>query len=149
MICRFRYEDIKVDVMSTHEIGWAPANRWFKFGFEDVQQQTIHGVVINIFRVGCYLATKFEAFANRGEGDPRWSHDFEDIVYLMTYSEGLFLELANEPEPIRLFLKEQFTKILQETLLQEAIYAHLNPSFQVQLFKKIEQNIREYISTFS
>ena len=149
VICRFRYEDIKVDVMSTHEIGWAPANRWFKTGFEDIQQQTIHGVVINIFRVGCYLATKFEAFANRGEGDPRWSHDFEDIVYLLTYSEGLFLELEKEPEPIRLFLKEQFTNILQETHLQEAIYAHLNPSFQIQLFKKIEQNIKEYISTFS
>ena len=26
VICRFRYEDIKVDVMNTKAIGWAPAN---------------------------------------------------------------------------------------------------------------------------
>ncbi len=33
VICRFRYEDIKVDVMSTRAIGWASANRWFAPGF--------------------------------------------------------------------------------------------------------------------
>jgi len=33
VICRFRYEDVKVDVMSTREIGWAPANAWFEAGF--------------------------------------------------------------------------------------------------------------------
>lgn len=27
VICRFRYEDIKVDVMGTEPVGWAPANR--------------------------------------------------------------------------------------------------------------------------
>ncbi|MEQ8685714.1 MAG: hypothetical protein RIE86_10495 [Imperialibacter sp.] len=27
VVCRFRLEDKKVDVMSTHEVGWAPANR--------------------------------------------------------------------------------------------------------------------------
>ncbi len=26
VLCRFRYDNIKVDVMSTKEVGWAPAN---------------------------------------------------------------------------------------------------------------------------
>ena len=29
VICRFNYEDLLVDVMSTKEVGWAPSNRWF------------------------------------------------------------------------------------------------------------------------
>ena len=33
VICRFRYDNIKVDVMSTTEVGWAPANPWFSKGF--------------------------------------------------------------------------------------------------------------------
>jgi predicted nucleotidyltransferase len=33
VICRFRYDDIKVDVMSTQPVGWAPANRWYEPGF--------------------------------------------------------------------------------------------------------------------
>ena len=28
VICRFQFEDILVDVMSTQPIAWAPANRW-------------------------------------------------------------------------------------------------------------------------
>lgn len=33
VICRFRYQGVKVDVMNTKEISWAPANPWFKAGF--------------------------------------------------------------------------------------------------------------------
>jgi len=138
-----------VDVMSTHEIGWAPANRWFKVGFQDVQKQMIQGVEVNIFRVGCYLATKFEAFLSRGGDDPRWSHDFEDIVYLLAFSDNLFVELEKESVEVRLFIKEEFVKILQDVLLQEAIYAHLNPSFQTHQYKKIEKNMLDYISSFT
>jgi predicted nucleotidyltransferase len=117
VICRFRYEDIKVDVMSTHEIGWAPANRWFVVGFDDIQKQLIEGNEINIFRVGCYLATKFEAFNNRGEDDPRWSHDFEDIVYLLAYSDDLVEDLNHEPTNIREYLKEEFHKINRDNFI--------------------------------
>jgi hypothetical protein len=30
VICRFRFNDIKIDVMATKAIGWAPANPWFE-----------------------------------------------------------------------------------------------------------------------
>jgi predicted nucleotidyltransferase len=33
VICRFNYEDLLVDVMSTKPVGWAPGNRWFALGF--------------------------------------------------------------------------------------------------------------------
>ena len=42
VICRFRYEDIKVDVMSTKEVGWAPANPWFGPGFKHLEK---HGLL--------------------------------------------------------------------------------------------------------
>lgn len=47
VICRFRYKDIKVDVMSTREIGWAPANIWFDEGFKfkepvQIEEQQIY-----------------------------------------------------------------------------------------------------------
>jgi predicted nucleotidyltransferase len=149
VICRFRYEDIKVDVMSTHEIGWAPANRWFVVGFDDIQKQLIEGNEINIFRVGCYLATKFEAFNNRGEDDPRWSHDFEDIVYLLAYSDDLVEDLNHEPTNIREYLKEEFHKINHSSILKEAIYSHLNPNFQIELFEKIKGKINRFLISFT
>lgn len=30
VMCRFHYDGIPADVMATEEIGWAPANRWFR-----------------------------------------------------------------------------------------------------------------------
>jgi len=27
VMCRFRYDDVKVDVMSTKEVGWAPSDK--------------------------------------------------------------------------------------------------------------------------
>ena len=41
VMCRFRYEDIIVDVLSTKEIGWAPANPWFAPGFQHIQKYHI------------------------------------------------------------------------------------------------------------
>jgi len=38
VICRFKFEDILVDVMNTNPISWAPANYWFKKGFENMQE---------------------------------------------------------------------------------------------------------------
>ncbi|MCM4155973.1 hypothetical protein [Gramella sp. AN32] len=46
--CRFRYEDVKVDVMSTINIGWAPSNPWFTKGFEKAISVMLDEVIIKI-----------------------------------------------------------------------------------------------------
>jgi len=46
-MCRFRYKDIKVDVMSTKEIGWAPANPWFEKGYNNLIQVNMDQTQIN------------------------------------------------------------------------------------------------------
>ncbi|MFT6970641.1 MAG: putative nucleotidyltransferase [Roseivirga sp.] len=86
VICRFRLDDIKVDVMSTKEVGWAPANRWFAPGFERRYQLMLDEMEISLMPLPYFLASKFDAFFNRGSKDPRTSHDFEDIVYILTYT---------------------------------------------------------------
>lgn len=76
VVCRFRYEDIKVDVMGTKEIGWAPANPWFGPGFKYIEKIAIEEKQINILPLSFYLATKFSAFNNtrrkRCKGKPRF-----------------------------------------------------------------------------
>src|ERR1051326_5170094 len=48
IICRFRYDDVKVDVMATKEVGWAPANEWFKPGFDHLQEVEVDGQKIRV-----------------------------------------------------------------------------------------------------
>lgn len=81
--CRFKYEDVLIDVMSTKEVGWAPSDPWFEPGFKNlVTFKLDEEITIRIFPVAYFLATKFSAFHDRGK-DPRTSKDFEDIVYVL------------------------------------------------------------------
>lgn len=85
VMCRFRFEDVKVDVMSTRSIGWAPGNRWFEAGFPHAFVYNLDGLLLWLLPLPYYLAAKFDAFHDRGGRDPRTSHDVEDIVYLLNH----------------------------------------------------------------
>lgn len=136
VICRFRFEDLQVDVMATKPIGWAPANTWFEDGFQN--KIRIESLTPNIWIMPLiyFLASKFEAFNSRG-GDPRTSRDFEDIVYLLAYCRYLQKEFSISDGKVRHFLTDQFNHIRTEPSLQEAILAHLFYEHQTQRFKRI------------
>lgn len=81
-ICSYLYNAISVDIMPSEDGPIGPANRWYKEGFENLWTEEIEGVAINILSPPCFLATKFEAFKDRGK-DYRTSHDIEDIIYVL------------------------------------------------------------------
>jgi len=137
VICRFRYNDIKVDVMSTQPVGWAPANRWFEPGFEHLKTVHLDEYEIKILELPYFLAAKFDAFYDRGFKDPRTSHDFEDIVYLMNYTSNLERFILESNADVQFFLKEAFGKILETPVLQEAIIGNLYYEDQMIRFDKI------------
>lgn len=83
VICRFKLDDILVDVMATKPVGWAPANPWFEEGFNNLQKIDIDDTIIQIMPLTYFLASKFTAHLDRGGTDPRFSHDFEDITYIL------------------------------------------------------------------
>lgn len=125
VICRFRYEDIKVDVMSTKEVGWAPANPWFGPGFKYLQKQQIEDKTIHILPLAYFLATKFTAFHDRGAKDARTSHDLEDITYILDNRTDLVEIVIQAPYDVKSFLKQEFTAIINSSNLQEAMAGKL------------------------
>ncbi len=142
VICRFRYEGIKVDVMSTTEVGWAPANLWFEPGFRISNKVVIEDVEIRILPLSYFLATKFSAFVNRGGNDPRMSHDFEDIVYLLNYTSNFKEQILESDVEVRGFLKEAFQKILDSRRMQEAIIGNLYYEDQLPRFQRIIDELK-------
>lgn len=125
VICRFKYDDLLVDVMSTEEIAWAPSNRWFKPGFEKLEEFDLGDNIIFVLSVSYFLASKFDTYHKRGQGDPRTSHDFEDIVYILDNHMNLVENIINASKDVKTYLQEQFTNILKDSLLQEGVSAHL------------------------
>ena len=142
VICRFRYEDILVDVMATKQISWAPANRWFEKGFEHLEKVNIDNVTIQIMPLAFFLASKFTTFEDRGGGEPRTSHDFEDISYIldnrMDWDDVL---LTEEDEEVKSFLVERLKRIKDSEIFQEAIIGNLYYKSSEERFQRILKKI--------
>lgn len=145
VMCRFRYGEIKVDVMSTKGIGWAPANVWFQPGFKYLEIRYIDGKAIRILPPTYFLATKFSAFHDRGGDDPRTSHDFEDISYILDNRTDLVELIPNAPQDVREYLTAEFNCILRSESLQEAIIGNLPVETQEERFQLIMEKLQQTV----
>lgn len=143
--CRFFLNDIIVDVMSTQKVGWAPANSWFLPGLKYAEEYDLDGKEIKIFPLSYYLATKFEAYHGRGK-DPRTSHDFEDIVYVLDNNLKLVDEILNAPNDVRTFLQNEFQQLISKSALQEAILSHLYYETSIERKEIINHKLQSIIN---
>lgn len=126
VVCRFIYEGILVDVMSTKEIGWAPSNKWFHEGFSHLEKVLLDGsIAINVLPLAYFLASKFEAYHGRSN-DPRTSHDLEDIVFVLDNRIDLVESILSSPESVLAYLRSEFTELLTPEM-EEALFSHMNP----------------------
>jgi hypothetical protein len=130
--------------MATKEVGWAPANPWFKSGFDHPEIRYLDAVKIKIMPLAYYLASKFVAFKDRGS-DPRTSHDFEDIVYVLDNRTTLVNDILESKEDVKVFLKAELNAVLNDVSLQEAVLAHLEPATQTQRNEMLYQKLKEII----
>ena len=138
VICRFKYDDLLVDVMSTQGVGWAPSNRWYKQGFEASIAKKVEELTIWIMPLPIFLASKLDAFFDRGVKDLYGSRDLEDIVYLLNYNTGIVEEVKNAEKEVQAYLTESFNKILLDNSIMAAIQGHIYPAGNDEVFLHIK-----------
>jgi len=144
--CRFRYEDIRVDVMNTTSIGWAPANPWFFPGYQRKEKVEVDGSGVFILPLSYFLASKFTAYKDRGSNEPRSSHDFEDIVYVLDNRIDIVENHFQSPDDVKRFLQVEYESMLINQAKQEAIYANLYHETREDRFQMINHKLRQMIS---
>jgi len=102
--CRFRFNDVVVDVMPSEPEVLGYANRWFVEGLARADKFTLpSGTVIQIFKPTYFFATKLEAFSGRGEGDP-YHKDVEDMIILIDGRPELLEEVSQADSELRQFI---------------------------------------------
>ena len=107
-ICRWIYQEIKVDVMPTEGNVLGFNNRWYPSGEENKISKTLpDGTEIYVFPSEYYLAAKFEAHHDRGVNDLRQSHDFEDIIYILDNCTSILEDIRNADEDVKNYLKTE------------------------------------------
>jgi len=146
VLCRFRYDNIKVDVMSTKEVGWAPANPWFAAGFAQRVEVKIGDQMIQLLPLPYFIASKLAAHIGRGGRDPRTSHDFEDIVYLIDNRTDIVKQIDKAPDDVKPYLKEHLELILNDNVMQEAILGNLSYDTREVRYGRIIQCIEQIVN---
>ena len=76
-LCRWRRDDLIVDVMPIDERVLGFSNRWYPLAIETAQTFDIAGHDVRVVTPVLFVATKLEAFHGRGGGDVIASHDLE------------------------------------------------------------------------
>jgi predicted nucleotidyltransferase len=142
VICRFRYEDVLVDVMATEPIGWTPGNRWFAQGFGLGFTYSLDDLEIRLLPLPYFLAPKFDAFFDRGIHDLWASHDFEDIVYLLNHVSDIADQAVNSEITVMEYLMDCSKRILESSQLQEAIVGNLFHEAQDERFQLIQSKLK-------
>ncbi|MBQ0754703.1 MAG: hypothetical protein KBT87_07465 [Gammaproteobacteria bacterium] len=120
--CRFRGHDLILDVMPTDPNILGYSNRWYS---EALTQSKVvrlpSGAEILVVSALYFVATKLEAFADRGHGDYLASHDFEDIMAVVDGREELAEELAAIDNAMADYIRSAFTEFLADQNFLDAL----------------------------
>lgn len=126
VICRYIVKGIVVDIMPTSEDVLGFSNKWYPLAFKNaISTKLDDRISVRIFSSPYFLATKLDAFNDRGEGDGRFSTDFEDVVYVLNSRSSIWEEMNEVNDPVKTFLKTEIGKLLRQKYIDEWISAHL------------------------
>ena len=111
-ICRWRVQDVEVDLMPTDQSILGFSNRWYSAAVASASSITLpSGRRISLISAPVFLATKFEAFHTRGRNDVLISHDLEDIVNVVEGRPVIVEEVAAAESGLRGYLAVRFREL--------------------------------------
>lgn len=112
-ICRWRLGHLEVDLMPSDTSVLGFANLWYPLAVQTVQLVVLpSGTTIRLIAAPVFLATKFEAFADRGKGDLLGSHDLEDIINVVDGRPEVVEEIALSPIELQRYLADRCSALL-------------------------------------
>lgn len=112
-ICRWRYREIEVDLMPTAPGILGFSNRWYPLAMVTAEKRALpSGVTIRLIAAPLFVATKFEAFVDRGAEDLLGSHDLEDIINVIDGRPELADEIARADGELRSHLAGKCAALL-------------------------------------
>ena len=124
-VCRWLAGDVKVDVMPTDQALLGFGNRWYAQAIAHAEMRKVGKWRIRVVSAPFFLATKLEAFAGRGVGDYRASHDIEDVIALLDGRPELPEEAQAAAPELRAFFAEKLGELLDEKEFLDALPGHL------------------------
>jgi predicted nucleotidyltransferase len=141
-ICSYKFQEISIDIMPAEDSSIGVSNTWYKPGFKYLQQIKLpDGININILPAPYFLATKLEAFKDRGNNDFYGSHDYEDIIYLLDNRTTIVEEIMAADNEVKSYIKSELTAIRNHKQAEEILAMHIHPLIREERFKILMEKL--------
>jgi predicted nucleotidyltransferase len=125
-ICRWIGGGTMVDLMPSEAGVLSFHNRWYPLAVDTAHPVRLpSGRVIALIVAPVFIATKLEAFRDRGQGDFLASHDLEDIVTVIDGRPALIDEVHTSPGDLREYLRREFHQLAGSGEFLDALAGHL------------------------
>lgn len=128
--------------MPTNEKILGFRNRWYVEGLKcAIPIKLPDGPTIRIFPLPYFLASKLEAFLDRGRKDFLASPDMEDIITLADGCLDFVNEVMNAPQQVGSYIKANFISMLNSPRFLENIEGHVLESGRAARVKNLLRQI--------
>jgi predicted nucleotidyltransferase len=133
-ICRWIIDGCKVDIMPAEPANLGMNTRWFPEALElAIVRDLGDGCSARAVSPTMFLATKLEAFKDRGKGDCFGSHDLEDIVTLVDGYAAIVGDVNRAEPNVRAFISHGFRELLNHPDFRDAVLGHQPEKLRVPL----------------
>ena len=122
-------EGVKYDHLSSLNLLWAGsklARADIEIAKKPIAHQLADDLIVKSVTAPYLLATKIEAFNFRGNRDFLASHDFEDIINVISGRIEIAEEVNIENEKLKKHLENFFEEMLKDDEFITALPAHIN-----------------------
>lgn len=150
-LCRWIFRGVRVDVMPTDASILGFTNSWYREGMQHRRPLRVSDeVAVHGFTIPYLVATKLEAFRNRGQGDWLGSHDVEDIIALFDGARTAFDELMVSTGSLREFLNRELGALVRHGDFYEIVLGHVRPgTLSAVAAQRIVDRLARFVDTSS
>lgn len=132
-LCRWEIEGTIVDVMPTDEQLLGFSNRWYREAVRTADTATLpSGISVRIIDPVVFVATKLEAFRQRGNGDPIGSRDIEDVIAVVDGRPDLHREIIAADPEVQTFIRGTLFPLISTVGFRNAVLGYLPRSATAQ-----------------
>jgi hypothetical protein len=105
----------------------------------------VHHQEINVLSLPYFIATKLEAFNDRG-GDYRYSHDFEDVIYVIDNSTTIIEEITVADKSVKNYIQDELQRVLKNPNMAEIIQCQLHPNTVTGRYPIVLEKIKQIVA---
>lgn len=125
-VCRWKYRGLTADIMPTEGSVLNFNNSWYPDGYADSRTVALPGgEQVRVFTLPYFLASKIEAFLDRGHGDFLTSPDMEDLITVLDGAEDIAGEVSHAPAKVKDYLAGKFSEFLKDERFIESLEGNL------------------------